>query len=65
MPNLQNAKDINNVEAQKAARSWIHYSDITNSRARLHRELQAKISLKLKAYRKSMTEQNAKANLTK
>jgi hypothetical protein len=47
------AKDIGNVEAQKAAREWKYYADERNSRARLHRELQARIAEKLRAYRKS------------
>src|SRR5277367_11613 len=45
------AKDIGNVEAQKAAREWNYYADEKNSRARLHRELQARIAEKLRAYR--------------
>jgi hypothetical protein len=45
------AKDIGNVEAQKAAREWKYYADERNSRARLHRELQARIVEKLRAYR--------------
>ena len=45
------AKDIGNVEAQKAAREWKHYADDTNSRAKLHRDMQAQIAGKIKAYR--------------
>jgi hypothetical protein len=45
------AKDIRNEEAQKAAREWKYYSDEGNSRAKIHRELQARIAEKLRAYR--------------
>jgi hypothetical protein len=45
------AKEIGNVEAQKAARGWKHHADDTNSRAKLHRELQAQIAGKIRAYR--------------
>ncbi len=45
------AKDIDNEDAQKAARAWRHYSDSKNSRACQHRDLQKEIRLKLKEYR--------------
>lgn len=47
----EDARDIDNQEAQKAAREWRHYSDSMNVRASHHRELQEKIKLKLKEYR--------------
>lgn len=47
----EDAKDIDNEEAQKAARGWRHYSDSENGRASQHRVLQEKIRLKLKEYR--------------
>jgi hypothetical protein len=47
----KDAEDIGNVEAQKAAREWKYYADESNSRARLHRKLQAQIAVKMKAYR--------------
>jgi hypothetical protein len=48
----QDAEDINNnEEAQKAARYWDHYSDQHNSRGAKHRELRAKIAVKIKEYR--------------
>lgn len=49
----EDAEDIDNEEAQKAARSWAHYSDGLNARGKAHRELQSRISEKLKAYRMS------------
>jgi len=45
------AKDIRNDEAQKAAREWKYYSDEGNGRAKVHRKLQARIGKKLRAYR--------------
>lgn len=47
----EDAKDINNEEAQKAAREWKHYSDPKNGRASQQKALQEKIRLKLKEYR--------------
>ena len=47
----EDAKDIDNEEAQKAARLWGHYSDPNNDRARQHRILQGKIKVMLKEYR--------------
>jgi hypothetical protein len=47
----EDAKDINDEEAQKTARSWRHYSDEGNGRSRKHREIQAKIIMKIKEYR--------------
>ena len=48
---LEDTKDVNNGEAQRAARFWKHYSDGGNASARRHVELQQKIRLKLKEYR--------------
>jgi hypothetical protein len=45
------ANDIGNEEAQKATRGWKYFSDEGNSRAKIHRELQARIAEKLRAYR--------------
>jgi len=45
------AKDIRNEDAQKAAREWKYYSDEGNSCAKIHRKLQARIAEKLRAYR--------------
>jgi hypothetical protein len=47
----EDARDINDVEAQKAARLWRGYSDEANSRSKRHRELQAKITPNMKEYR--------------
>lgn len=47
----EDAKDIDNEEAQKAAREWKHYSDPENGRACQQKALQGKIRLKLKEYR--------------
>ena len=47
----EDAKDIDNEEAEKAAREWRYYSDPGNARAGQHRVLQEKIKLKLKVYR--------------
>lgn len=47
----EDAKDIDNEEAQKAAREWGHYCDPNNDRARQHRILQEKIKVMLKEYR--------------
>jgi hypothetical protein len=49
----QDAADIDNEEAQKAARSWAHYSDAGNERGKKHRELQGRIAERLRAYRES------------
>ena len=47
----EDAKDINNEEAQKAAREWTHFTDPHNVRASQHMLLQEKIRSKLKEYR--------------
>ena len=47
----EDAKDIGNDEAQKAAREWRYYSDPGNERALQHRSLQGKIRPKLDEYR--------------
>lgn len=47
----EDAKDVSNEDAQKAARMWKHYSDPGNGRARQHVELQNKIKTKVKEYR--------------
>ena len=46
----EDAKDVDNEEAQKAAREWRYYSDPNNRRASQHRILQEKIAPKLKTY---------------
>lgn len=50
----EDAKDINNEEAQKAAREWKHYSDPNNGRASQQKALQEKIRLKLKEYHEAL-----------
>ena len=47
----EDAKDVDNEEPQKAAREWRYYSDPGNRRASQHRELQEKITSKLRTYR--------------
>ena len=47
----EDAKDLDNTEAQKAARDWSHFSDRNNERACQHRELQIEIRVKIKEYR--------------
>ena len=51
----EDAKDIDDEEAQRAARLWTHFQNDLNERAVLRRELQDKIALKIKAYRASST----------
>ena len=52
----EDAKHLDNDEAQKAAREWGHFSDPKNERARQHRTLQENIKSKLKEYRTSLNE---------
>ena len=47
----ENAKDLDDENAQKAARRWEHFVDVTNPRACQHMELQQKIRAKIKEYR--------------
>ena len=48
----EDAKDIGNEEAQKAARDWDHFSDPANASAYQHRVLQQDIRAKIKEYRR-------------
>ena len=50
----EDARDIDNEEAQQGARLWEHFRNDTNARAILRRELQEKIETKIKAYRTSL-----------
>jgi hypothetical protein len=50
--NREDAADVDDEEAQKVARSWTHYSNEENSGGKKHRELQGKIAVKIKEYRK-------------
>ena len=50
---LEDAADLGNVDAQKAARELRYMRDSTNPRARLHIQLQNEIRAKLKEYRMS------------
>lgn len=43
----EDAESLGNDNACKVAREWRYYSDGTNPRAELHRELQASIKVKL------------------
>lgn len=47
----EDAKDINNEDAQKVAREWAHYSNPNGQRASQHRLLQGTIRAKVKEYR--------------
>ena len=49
----EDAKEIGNEDAQKAARYWRDFCDETNDRAHQHRALQEKIRTKIKEYRTS------------
>ena len=46
----EDAVDLDNDGAQKAARHWQHYSNPQNQNANRHRALQKKIKLKTKEY---------------
>ena len=48
----EDASDITNEEAPKAAREWRYLSDDANPRARLHREIHEQFRVKLKEYRR-------------
>ncbi|MCJ1236974.1 hypothetical protein MMC14_004958 [Varicellaria rhodocarpa] len=52
----EDARDIDNEEAQQGARLWEHFRNDTNARAILRRELQEKIETKIKAYRRRIDE---------
>lgn len=54
---LEDAKDINNEAAQRAAREWGHYNDPDNQAACRHKVLQEKIRLKVREYRTHMVPQ--------
>lgn len=50
----EDAKGLENEDAQKAVRDWRHFSDPRNVRAQEHSELQEQIRGKIKEYRMSM-----------
>ena len=50
----EDAKGLDNEDAQKAAREWRHFSDPGNGRAQEHRELQEQVRGRIKEYRMSM-----------
>ena len=47
----EDAKDIDNENAQKAARLWTHYAEDSSDQGRTRRALQAEIKVKIKEYR--------------
>ena len=47
----EDAKDIDNVNAQKAARQWKHYAEDSSDQGRARKALQAEIKVKIKEYR--------------
>ena len=47
----EDAKDINDNDAQKAVREWKYYCDPENDRAHEHRVLQGSIRSKMREYR--------------
>ena len=47
----EDAKDIDNENAQKAARQWTHYAEDPSDQGRARRTLQAEIKVKIKEYR--------------
>ena len=49
----EDAKGLDNEDAQKAVRDWRHFSDPRNSRAQEHKELQEQVRGKIKEYRMS------------
>ena len=49
----EDAKGLDNEDAQKAVRDWRHFSDPRNSRAQEHKGLQEQIRGKIKEYRMS------------
>ena len=49
----EDARDIDDEEAQRGARLWKHFQNDMSERAILRRELQEKIEVKIKAYRMS------------
>ena len=49
---LEDAKEIGDINAQRAARLWHHYSTDTNRQSLLRRNLQGKIRIKIKEYRR-------------
>ena len=51
----EDAKHIDNENAQNIARKWEMYSDTENARASQHRLLQEKIKTRIKEYRKYRT----------
>jgi hypothetical protein len=50
----EDAKGLDNEDAQKAARDWRYFSDPGNARAQEHSELQEQVRGKIKEYRMSM-----------
>ena len=47
----EDAKDIDNTNAQKVARQWTHYAEDSSDQGRARRTLQAEIKVKIKEYR--------------
>lgn len=50
----KDAKDIRDLNAQKAARLWTHYKNDSNEQAQRRRNLQKTIKKKIKEYHKAM-----------
>lgn len=55
-----NEEDLDGQQAQKSARNWDRYSDMTNDRACQHRALQKEIRAKIKEYRERYFEADEK-----
>lgn len=56
----KDAKDIRDLNAQKAARLWTHYKNDSNEQAQRRRNLQKTIKKKIKEYRMCSTERRTR-----